>query len=506
MAGPGDEALLEDIETERKLQEQKQAADVGEHDGKASGNKKSEAFAALNRVRRKPVPGAAEKTPDTTTLGLDTDVMERPQTGRLSDDSIERQSIAAGDAGHRYENRSEGKSGQPCIWDQPPPLPPRPAPLSRNSGNPPTPALPPGGEDTQAKRRSGQSISPGAVRETFHRLRSSFDMPVRTTREALPTIIKPKSPARERRNGSGEFIVHPLSLRPKRNNDKTRETHSPSPFHITLIRRDPTHGNQWNVGTITNCIGPSTVAPDGSIAIEITTPGYKKLADKKPIAFEDFGIDTPASLRDLLSTKSSHGPATTPTGPLKFVRRLIPYHNLSGDSPSDLSPPRLKTYPIRSRDHYTFTSPWNGTCTFGPGANSRTLRCRHIIPYPKNSIHYSSPRSPSSSSAPAPPAVTVAEIRFNLPTFPCQSPRPTSSDGIVPPNKDPRRSNDSLASPIDEDRLDLSLARERAGGGMRGNSAKLGKLIIEDEGLKMVDLLVAASMGVFWGVYDHALG
>jgi hypothetical protein len=51
--------------------------------------------------------------------------------------------------------------------------------------------------------------------------------------------------------------------------------------------------------------------------------------------------------------------------------------------------------------------------------------------------------------------------------------------------------------------MDLSLARERAGGGMRGTSAKLGKLIIEDEGLKMLDLVVAACMGVWWGFYDQ---
>jgi hypothetical protein len=34
--------------------------------------------------------------------------------------------------------------------------------------------------------------------------------------------------------------------------------------------------------------------------------------------------------------------------------------------------------------------------------------------------------------------------------------------------------------------LDLSLARENAGGGLRGKSAKLGKLVIEDEGIKTI--------------------
>lgn len=52
------------------------------------------------------------------------------------------------------------------------------------------------------------------------------------------------------------------------------------------------------------------------------------------------------------------------------------------------------------------------------------------------------------------------------------------------------------------DRLDLSLGQEFAGGGFGGKQAKLGKLIIEDEGLKMLDLLVAANMALWWRAYE----
>lgn len=58
----------------------------------------------------------------------------------------------------------------------------------------------------------------------------------------------------------------------------------------------------------------------------------------------------------------------------------------------------------------------------------------------------------------------------------------------------------------DADRLDLSLGQEKAGGGSRGKKAKLGKLIIEDEGLKMLDLIVAANMGIWWRAYDRIGG
>lgn len=54
------------------------------------------------------------------------------------------------------------------------------------------------------------------------------------------------------------------------------------------------------------------------------------------------------------------------------------------------------------------------------------------------------------------------------------------------------------------DRLDLSLGQEIAGGGFGGKQAKLGKLIIEDEGLKMVDLLVAANVALWWRAYEKA--
>jgi hypothetical protein len=54
--------------------------------------------------------------------------------------------------------------------------------------------------------------------------------------------------------------------------------------------------------------------------------------------------------------------------------------------------------------------------------------------------------------------------------------------------------------------MDLSLGQEIAGGGFGGKQAKLGKLIIEDEGLKMLDLLVAANMALWWRAYEKVHG
>lgn len=52
------------------------------------------------------------------------------------------------------------------------------------------------------------------------------------------------------------------------------------------------------------------------------------------------------------------------------------------------------------------------------------------------------------------------------------------------------------------DILDMNLGREKAGGGANGKKAKLGKLIVYDEGLKMLDLVVAANMSLWWKGYD----
>ena len=51
------------------------------------------------------------------------------------------------------------------------------------------------------------------------------------------------------------------------------------------------------------------------------------------------------------------------------------------------------------------------------------------------------------------------------------------------------------------DSLDLSLGRELAGGGLRGRDTKLGKVILKNEGLEMLDLLVAANMSLWWRAY-----
>lgn len=73
--------------------------------------------------------------------------------------------------------------------------------------------------------------------------------------------------------------------------------------------------------------------------------------------------------------------------------------------------------------------------------------------------------------------------------------------------------NNYYSSEGDEDfddaadqRIDMSLGREKAGGGNRGSRAKMGKLIIAPDGLKMLDLVVAANVGVWWTSWERTFG
>jgi hypothetical protein len=117
----------------------------------------------------------------------------------------------------------------------------------------------------------------------------------------------------------------------------------------------------------------------------------------------------------------------------------------------------------------------------------------------------------------SPIATNVSELRFNLPaSSKVSTPRGEESTKRSSFFHRPRHSRHSSSvgdyrtSGTEElgnslDRLDLSLGQEFAGGGFGGKQAKLGKLIIEDEGLKMVDLLVAANVALWWRAYERQM-
>ncbi|CAK7562636.1 MAG: hypothetical protein SEPTF4163_000484 [Sporothrix epigloea] len=215
---------------------------------------------------------------------------------------------------------------------------------------------------------------------------------------------------------------------------------------------------------------------------------------------------------------------------------------------------------------YTFTSPWEGRCEFRTGNGGRSLTCRHIL-HPSTDtmtgatgggvagynplVIAQNIRDGQNLAAVAASAATgsdsrgggrvrarslssalsgaakVSELRFSLPHGEVFRTKP---GGSVDENKSvsaraefygrfqdhlqqlQSRHRQSLSSSEyidelddnDEDpEMDLTLGRENAGGGARGKRAKLGKLIVYDDGFKMLDLVVAANLGVWWVSWER---
>ena len=588
VATPEDDALIQEAEQQREehLQRRREELDAAGVDDPSQRE-----FARMNHVRRKPVGGAEgghETAPapalaqeNTAPLLNNPPLPPRPQPmPRVSAENMSFPGSPVANAPplpsptYSLPDRSTESAPKSPIARRPlPPLPPTEEPFGGGAA---------GGEDQRNRPNRWSAfaeddlLTPGQEqwRERYEALatgRYSLDsnrppLPPRSTQPH--TSQPPRSPGQS----------------PSRNRKPPRQP-SNAGFHITLIRRDPTSGTQWNVATI------STPRSDhNAVDIDISTPGYNRFINSgESISLASLAANLPPGL---VQTAGSSIPAPVslpvnqpeqqPTGPRRFQRQLCvsKAFDESGASSSEFGNghdnSKLKS------GYYVFNSPWNGTCTFSSSVNGRSLKCKHMVQGPPGAFPPTGDTEPN-------PAVTVAEIRFNTPFQAANlhyhaasranpnQPSPTSSNfpdsntenthtskrgslsQFLNPNtysrprahsgpntSDPAQQSDPNRQPFnpgallrrtslraghiahnqtnrfghhhfhrrnrststssggqdsDEDRLDFSLARELAGGGMRGKSAKLGKLIIEDEGIKMLDLLVAACMAVWWRGY-----
>ena len=317
---------------------------------------------------------------------------------------------------------------------------------------------------------------------------------------------------------------------------------------LTLIRRHA--GLQSNVGKIWHTFddkrngSPTSVSAampplksSNGTMIEISTPGYRKFVSP----FGSSSVSRPGPERVLLRDQRSSDtgfPADGAEPEVVFRRQLhtVPtekrpqsQHKLNSSN-SSLEYPRSRssldirgpgqqttgnTEVIRpshpptsesvqsSNKGHTFESPWHGVCEFHTGITGRSLKCKHT-PAPSNRI--------------GTPSASVSELRFNLPSSSALGPPRTQSSTDT--SKTSKRSSifshhhraqsasevqssSTYGSKVElEERMDLSLGRERAGGGFGGKHAKLGKLIVEEEGLKMLDLVVATNIALWWRVFS----
>ncbi|TID22320.1 hypothetical protein E6O75_ATG11114 [Venturia nashicola] len=322
---------------------------------------------------------------------------------------------------------------------------------------------------------------------------------------------------------------------------------------LTLIRRHPATGEQWNVADITD---PTVYETDTNTShqarksgqplyIDMKTPGYFKFNPKKSTSFTR-RLWMEGSLFET-SHKSDHGRYQSRESLDEDANGYL--MRLHRKSRQDLRDPVMHRLSVensqkRSRNRgYTFTSPWNGRCEFAPANGGTSLKCRHVLP------------STGLVVEPAVPA-TISELRFNLPsTNTVTSTRPKSSSssthrsifhlhrksigsqdsgstssltlpdshhrrgqsdhgpernglgGFLDRQRSPERqlAGAGHSSEGNDSKFDLSLGQELAGGGMAGKHVKLGKLIVEFEGLKMLDLVVASNMALWWRAYEKTL-
>jgi hypothetical protein len=317
----------------------------------------------------------------------------------------------------------------------------------------------------------------------------------------------------------------------------TLNTAAPSinkPLSIRLIRRDPTSGAQWNIGGIQcqthlNSKAPNSAKLGSSVSVHLTTLGYGQFQsiqdgegnedapklDGSPVTQTGFNRQINMDWSNNWGGKfKQHRRGISDQSGDQQPTRIRSSTEISGlkHERYDIPNPHVPKVPDRG-----FISPWNGLCEFSTGSSGRTLKCKHIL------SSYTAVASDTKAA--------VSELRFNLPSnvystsrnTPKRSSRPSSqhmrSKSSVDSSSSPRSpkadptsyaaiypSEDDEEEDEDDDPNDgldpLSLGREKAGGGIRGKRVKLGKLIVHDEGLKMLDLVVAANMGMWWTIWD----
>jgi hypothetical protein len=343
-----------------------------------------------------------------------------------------------------------------------------------------------------------------------------------------------------------ESLPPPLPPRPESGSSNMRPD---TATQLTLIRRDPASSAQWNVANITdppvyeiasgqrrNSMTSSRIKKSGQpLYIDIDSPGYAKFTsrpDEPPLSptgsvpsltYASSASDNskddhifrrrmwmegsifdgkPSGHRKAISTDLTNAPfGLRPSFDVEARRSSdFSLHSANTGLSRDPAMHSISAEGDRKRSHksgYTLMSPWNGRCEFSAGLGN-SLRCRHSLP--RNGVG-------GDTSQP----ISVSELRFNLPgggplaaaipTAPATDSSGRRRSRFLHPSRHHRQSS-SLDTTISQSNLDLSLGQELAGGGFAGKQAKLGKLIIEDEGLKMMDLLVAANLGLWWRAYE----
>ncbi|KAI1098027.1 hypothetical protein F4804DRAFT_325840 [Jackrogersella minutella] len=498
----------------------------GQTKSSTSPRTSGESSRSTNQIPRKPVPGASSLSSRTD------DAVQQPPSGKENQGNnaqtqpplIRKPVLPARPTSYQQPPASQFVS--PSVPSQRKPLGPRPA-----SSDSPERNLP---------------LSPIYDQPPDYYPRRSMEMPPLPPRPSeLPD-------------------PHAAFLDPSRSpSPKSPTKHRPfTPFSLTLIRRDPSSGQQWNIGKVASfqLESPELIndekcrQPSPSIMIHLETSGYAKFRGMPthPPSEMRASLDIrpgSASSASRLQIPDFNGPVPTTNA---FERQVMMVYSKSfastirdafhHRSPSNedrpLSPTLLSQHgrhgsqgsigsyggdfdggeapaitqpaPGLKPRGYMFYSPWGGRCEFLTGNAGRSLKCRHVLPTYGGHVNPLVDGQDDKHGGHKPKGQPISEIRFNLPSSELFTEKRSTEGGA--------RTRDQLQSQftrvlqkaqgldIDDDpdwHLDLSLGREKAGGGNRGKRAKMGKLIVFEEGLKMMDLVVAANVGVWWTAWER---
>jgi hypothetical protein len=250
----------------------------------------------------------------------------------------------------------------------------KPAPISNL---PPTPPYP-SDHSTFAKYSAPENFGPNGntiVGSEQHHLSPNQAPPLPARPQSRPMSL----PVHPRHLQPQASTIDGTSQRPsyaqqRSASDLTTGSSFNENFAITVIRRDPGSGEQWNVARITDMpihhvsssisngeqLSPGRKEPGAPLYIDIGTPGYAKF----------------------LSPSEPTSPSPEQTYP--FKRRLWMDSGRIPDSEQghrkmrsngSIEQPSTSSSGRKGLRGYTFLSPWNGRCEFSTGAG-RGLKVR----------------------------------------------------------------------------------------------------------------------------------
>ncbi|KHN97445.1 uncharacterized protein MAM_04460 [Metarhizium album ARSEF 1941] len=347
---------------------------------------------------------------------------------------------------------------------------------------------------------------PGTTTETSTSAQSmvmeGYSSPENRAEDAPRSHVKPMTaPPRDEsvaiRNGNQAYPSRPRAVSQPHSRPLFPQS---TAVTLRLIRQDPSSQLTWDVGYISLQQLTSTT---GSVQhhpfdITIVASGYSAFRSSQAETFnrqaamaysDSIGTVAKKAFRAMKQSVSrdrsnSAASAASNEGGVFVIQDSIV---TSGPRPKGMDP-----------RGYTFLSPWGGQCAFETGASGSILTCFHTPAPSPGGIHSNSSGETRHSK---PDASQVSSLHFNLPMSAEHAKAPKRVMGHFS-NMFKGGSGSSSGSDDCKEPSCASLGAERAGGGLHGREAKLGKLEITAEGFKMLDLLVAANMGAWWTTWE----